>query len=260
MIIIAGTIDLADASRRDEALQLAAVLQKKTREEEPGCHAYVFSADPCVSGRICVYELWQDEASLAAHFRHDNYLKMRAALGRIGLKSADNSKYRVDLHEPVYDRTFTPRADFFTASNDGEGAMDDDRAIRDLVARYCHAIAERDDEAWLDTWAEDAEWVVLGRTLRGRDAILANYRQLVSGVRWVVQQAADGILEIDGSRGRGRWQVLEFLQWTPGAGGQNVARYHDEYVRGADGRWRFARRELLVTYLGPADLNDPQGG
>jgi hypothetical protein len=39
---------------------------------------------------------------------------MRDALGRIGLKGADNKKYRVDLSEPVYDPTFTPRADFFT--------------------------------------------------------------------------------------------------------------------------------------------------
>ena len=114
MIIIAGTIDLADAGRRDEALAVASVLQQKTRDEEPGCLAYVFSPDPCVAGRLCVYELWRDEASLAAHFQHANYLDMRAALGRIGLRGADTRKYRVDLHEPVYDKTFTPRADFFS--------------------------------------------------------------------------------------------------------------------------------------------------
>ena len=57
---------------------------------------------------------WRDEASLAAHFKHPNYLNMHDALGRIGLKGADNKKYRVDLSEPVYDSTFTPRADFFT--------------------------------------------------------------------------------------------------------------------------------------------------
>jgi uncharacterized protein (TIGR02246 family) len=207
-----------------------------------------------------VYELWQDEASLAAHFGHDNYRSMREALARLGLKRAETSKYRVDLREPVYDKAFTPRADFFTVTGDRDGAMNDDRAIRNLVARYCHAIAERDDEAWLDAWAEDAEWVVLGRTLRGRDAILAHYRQLVSGVRWAVQQATDGVIEVDGSRGRGRWQVFEFMQGARGEGGQNVARYRDDYVRCADGRWRFARRELLVTYLGPADLNDPERG
>jgi hypothetical protein len=39
---------------------------------------------------------------------------MRTALGQIGLKGADNKKYRVDLSEPVYDPTMTPRADFFT--------------------------------------------------------------------------------------------------------------------------------------------------
>ena len=113
-IIIAGTIDLADPGKRDEALAIAGPLQQKTRSEEPGCHAYVFAADPCVPGRICVYELWEDEASLAAHFRHANYLNMRTALGQIGLKGADNKKYRIDLSEPVYDPTMTPRADFFT--------------------------------------------------------------------------------------------------------------------------------------------------
>ena len=113
-IIIAGTIDLADASKRDEAMQIAAPLQQKTRTEEAGCHAYVFAPDPCVPGRLCVYELWEDEASLAAHFQHPNYFNMRTALGQIGLKGADNKKYRIDLSEPVYDPTMTPRADFFT--------------------------------------------------------------------------------------------------------------------------------------------------
>ena len=114
-IIIAGTIDLADPRRRDEALAKARPLQQKTRDEEPGCLAYVFSADPCVEGRLVVHELWRDEASLAAHFQHPNYFNMRDALGAIGLKGADNKKYRVDLSEPVYDETRTPRADFFTA-------------------------------------------------------------------------------------------------------------------------------------------------
>jgi ketosteroid isomerase-like protein len=134
-------------------------------------------------------------------------------------------------------------------------STDADRAIRDLVARYCHAIAERDDKAWADTWAEDGEWVVLGSAVRGRDAILAHYQRLVSGVRWVVQFAHDGLLEIDGATARGRWQIVEHMQGLKGGGGTNIARYRDAYVRGADGRWRFARRELTATYLGPADLS-----
>ncbi len=116
MIIIAGTIDFENPNKRAEALKVAQTLQKKTRTEEPGCLAYVFSADPCVDDRVVVYELWQDEASLAAHFKHPNYLNMRDALGKVGLKGADNKKYRIDALEPVYDETFTPRADFFTLS------------------------------------------------------------------------------------------------------------------------------------------------
>ena len=117
MIIIAGTIDLADPSRIDEAIEGAKPLQQATRDDEPGCRAYVFSADPCVDGRIVVYELWDDEASLAAHFKHENYFNMAAWLGEIGLAGTDNNKYRCDFKEPVYDDTRTARADFFTATN-----------------------------------------------------------------------------------------------------------------------------------------------
>ena len=113
-IIIAGTIDLADPNKCDAAIAQARALQQKTRDEEPGCLAYVFSPDPCVAGRIVVFELWRDEASLAAHFRHPNYTNMRDALGAIGLRGADNNKYRVDLSEPVYDEKRVPRADFFS--------------------------------------------------------------------------------------------------------------------------------------------------
>jgi uncharacterized protein (TIGR02246 family) len=131
----------------------------------------------------------------------------------------------------------------------------DERAIRALVARYCHAIAEQDDPAWAATWAEDAEWRVLGKAVHGREAILAHYRKLVAGVRWVVQFALDGLVEVRGDAAEGRWQILELLQWSNGTGGQNVGRYRDRYARGADGEWRFARRELHLVYLGPPDLS-----
>ena len=114
MIIIAGTIDLADPGRMQEVLEKARPLQQATRDDEPGCRAYVFSEDPCVPGRVAVYELWDDEASLAAHFKHENYFNMGGMLNDVGIKGADNNKYRCDYKEPVYDDTQTPRADFFT--------------------------------------------------------------------------------------------------------------------------------------------------
>ncbi len=80
MIIIAGTIDLIDPASRDELLARTILLQKATRDEEPGCELYCFAADPVVEGRIQITELWSDEQSLAAHFTHPNYLNMRTIL------------------------------------------------------------------------------------------------------------------------------------------------------------------------------------
>ena len=65
-------------------------------------------------GRIRVFERWDSEASLAAHFQGEWYLRMRETLGQFGLESASTAKFRVDLSEQVYDETMTPRADFFT--------------------------------------------------------------------------------------------------------------------------------------------------
>ncbi len=115
MIIIAGTIDFDTPENRDRAIDMSRPHQQATRADEPGCDAYCFAPDPIVGTRVQVYELWSDEASLAAHFLHENYFNMRDMLGQCGIVGADNHKYRCDLKEPVYDDTRTPRADFFTA-------------------------------------------------------------------------------------------------------------------------------------------------
>ena len=114
MIIIAGEIDFDSPENRDKAVELGTPLQQASRDDEPGCLSYCFAPDPCVDTRVQVYELWSDEASLAAHFEHENYFRMRDTLGACGFVGADTNKFRVDLKEPVYDATFTPRADFFT--------------------------------------------------------------------------------------------------------------------------------------------------
>jgi uncharacterized protein (TIGR02246 family) len=127
-----------------------------------------------------------------------------------------------------------------------EAKIADELAIRGLVSRYCHAIAERDDEAWAQTWAADGEWKVLGQEVRGRDAVLALYQKLVATARWVVQVASDA---------NGKWQIAETIQTTDGRAAINIGRYRDRYRRGSDGVWRFARREFVGSYFGPPDLS-----
>lgn len=112
MIVVAAAIEYSDAASRDAAIEATRAIQQATRDDEPGCLAYCFAADPCVGTRIQVYELWTDVESLALHFEHPNYRAMRTTLGQFGITSAVSRKFRTDTDEPVYDSQHTPRAAF----------------------------------------------------------------------------------------------------------------------------------------------------
>ena len=113
MIAVAGTIDFADRGQRDGAVAATADLQRATREQEAGCVAYCFTADPVVPTRMLIYELWADADSLAAHFEHENYRAMRTTLRgfeRVG--QASTMKFEIARQAPVYDATGTATASF----------------------------------------------------------------------------------------------------------------------------------------------------
>ncbi len=112
VIIIAGTVDV-DPDKRDAALEAGLPHMEATRAWK-GCLDYTWSADGLIPGRIQVYERWESQEDLAAHFEGPHYLNMRNSIAAHGMRGADVSKFRIDLQEPVYDPTMTPRADFFT--------------------------------------------------------------------------------------------------------------------------------------------------
>jgi quinol monooxygenase YgiN len=113
-VIVSGTIFFADQAARDGAVAASIDLQRATRTDEPGCLAYVFTADPVEPCAVHVYEAWTDEAALAAHFAHPNYTNMRAVLRAFPRGAASAVEKHDAVHsEPVYDSTGTPRADWF---------------------------------------------------------------------------------------------------------------------------------------------------
>ncbi len=114
MIIISGWIQI-DPDKVDEALERGIPFITPVRDWD-GCLDYAWTADKVVPGRICVYERWETEAALASHLAGKNYRDMRDHIGGYGATAAEILKHRVDLSEPVYDDSGTPRADFFTAS------------------------------------------------------------------------------------------------------------------------------------------------
>ena len=114
-ILVVGTITVPPGQRAG-LLDAARDLVRRTRDEEPGCLAYAFTADTVRDDLIQVIEHWQDEESLAAHFRHPNFFATKAVLAERGSGESSVRKYRVDLSEPVRDGERRYRADFFTAA------------------------------------------------------------------------------------------------------------------------------------------------
>jgi len=112
LIAVEAAITVADPSTRQTLIERSAPIQQATRDDEPGCLAYCFAADPCQDDLIQVYELWESEAALAAHFEHQNYLDMRTMLNAGGLTSAVSRKHRIDATAAVYNAELKPTASF----------------------------------------------------------------------------------------------------------------------------------------------------
>ena len=113
-IVISGFIKVPVEKREQLLLDVRQLIDASRLE--PGCVAYRWSADLSEPGIIYVFEQWSDEASLLNHFKCGPYKDTLKIFESIGIPETDVSKYRVDLIEPVYDETGTPRADFYTAN------------------------------------------------------------------------------------------------------------------------------------------------
>jgi quinol monooxygenase YgiN len=102
MIIVAGYLDFTTSQGRDAAVAASVDLQQSTRDTEPGCQAYSFSADSAVPTRVQVFELWDDGESLEAHFLHPNYTATRTLLRTFERAGAAVTKYHCDASGPIY--------------------------------------------------------------------------------------------------------------------------------------------------------------
>lgn len=109
-IVIAGEVDFPPENR-DAALAGAKALIAAALGE-PGCRHYAWSADPFDGGRVHVFEEWENEATLAAHFDAEPYRGMLGHLSSCTILGSSTRKYRVDAVEPVYGANGKPSARF----------------------------------------------------------------------------------------------------------------------------------------------------
>jgi hypothetical protein len=139
------------------------------------------------------------------------------------------------------------------ATQGDQTQLRDELEIRKLVARYSDAVARSDADAWGATWAEDGEWLIMGQPTKGRDQVVALWKNLMAGFSFVVQLSSGGIIEIQGPRASGRWYITEQGQGLDGTATLTIGVYNDEYCRVGD-EWRFLRRRFDPLYMGPPDL------
>jgi len=99
MIIVSGTISI-DPSSRDEMLEAVAPMVESTLAE-PGCHDYVFSADPTNPSQVRLYELWESEAALSSHFDTEHMARWQARSAKLPIVDRKILKYTISEVGPV---------------------------------------------------------------------------------------------------------------------------------------------------------------
>jgi hypothetical protein len=134
--------------------------------------------------------------------------------------------------------------------------LEDERAVRATLQRYCHAIDHGDEAVWVDLFVPDARVEthesqavgtppappLLGHHWLARVAA----RHTRAPEKWHQHVVANLMITIHGDTAR---VESYFFLLMDEAGEREIAvfgRYHDQLVRCADGRWRFQERIIHV--------------
>jgi hypothetical protein len=133
-------------------------------------------------------------------------------------------------------------------------------AYIDACSRYVHGVDKRERDGFADCWTGDAEWNLgpVHGDHHGIEAILANWENLNAAFHEMHHGTTNHqVLEHGEDRVHGRCDA--FVPGTDAGGIANMAcaSYDDWIVRGADGTWRFSRRDITIHYLTP--WTEPQG-
>lgn len=99
MLIVAGTLTV-EAAHRAEMLEAVAPMVAATMKE-PGCRAYAFSPDPSDPGLVRLYELWDSQEALDAHFASAHMAEWQARSAELPILSRDIAKYTISEVGPV---------------------------------------------------------------------------------------------------------------------------------------------------------------
>lgn len=93
MLILAGTIRIA-LGRHAAAVPVIARMLEASRAES-GCARYTFAFDVLDEHLLHIFEVWRDEAALAAHRASGHMAAWRAAAAELGVHDRQLVQYEV---------------------------------------------------------------------------------------------------------------------------------------------------------------------
>lgn len=128
--------------------------------------------------------------------------------------------------------------------------------IRQLQARCIDAVWRKDFAAFGDCFAEDAEWRIAGKVLRGRSQCIAFLEQMMPNIDRVLMTMQTPILEVGEGTAIGRTYMTEMTARKGRSPVLPIGIYYDRFVRQGE-RWRYAWHHYQSYYYGPADLSGP---
>ena len=99
MLIVAGSI-IAEPGGREPFLTAVQPMVSATLNEA-GCHEYAFTPDPNDDDRVLLYELWDDQAALDAHFASANMAAWQETRKGLAVTSASIKKYVISSVEEL---------------------------------------------------------------------------------------------------------------------------------------------------------------
>lgn len=101
MLVVAGRVRI-DPKNREAASAAAAEAMEATRRE-PGCISYTFSADLADESLFHIFEEWESQEALDAHFRTPHMEAFLGKMGGLGVREMHVQKYAVASVGPLRD-------------------------------------------------------------------------------------------------------------------------------------------------------------
>jgi len=99
MIVIAGHVRL-DPTQRDKAVAAAREMMSETRKEQ-GCISYTFSEDLEGPGAFRIFEEWESDEALGAHFKSPHMARFQQEVGGLGVREMAVQRYEVAKVGPL---------------------------------------------------------------------------------------------------------------------------------------------------------------